>query len=281
LGFLNRGGRVDEGLTISLSQLARAYGEDPPAVSQELRRDLFPDIPGTLGKPGTSRAFPLRQSVPVSLYLWLRRRSPRSRLLAERASDFAPVVARIARQVLLGRRRSLGALVVITPSDGGERRFHTDDVPDLDATLRAAIADGASFQVLPLLPILRPLLGAIAEAAAATMPGATARVPDVDTPAAPTVHVTNVPPDRAGMRVDHRGIFLAGAGAGLLQPMTAAEFRKLAATAAAIADEIEGARRATVPEGLPTDPGAGGTREGAGVPAPAPSPEQPAAREPG
>jgi hypothetical protein len=250
LGFLNRGGRVDEGLTISLSQLARAYGEDPPAVSQELRRDLFPDIPGTLGKPGTSRAFPLRQSVPVSLYLWLRRRSPRSRLLAERASAFAPVVARIARQVLLGRRRSLGALVVINPPDGGERRFHTDDVPDLDATLRAAIADGASFQVLPLLPILRPLLGAIAEAA-------------------------------AGMRVDHRGVFLAGAGAGLLQPMTAAEFRKLAATAAAIADEIEGARRATVPEGLPTDPGADGTREGAGVPAPAPSPEQPAAREPG
>src|SRR3954468_16639192 len=149
---------MDDPSALTLSQLSRAYGEEPPMVAQELRRLGFPGIPASLGQRGTPRRFPLPQSITLGTYLWMRRRAPGSKLLVERAVDFAPTILRILCDVLAGRRRSLGALVILNPPDGPERRYHTDDSPDAATVLRQAVEAGTAFQVLPLLPLLQPLM---------------------------------------------------------------------------------------------------------------------------
>lgn len=288
---------MDDPSALTLTQLARAFGEEPAMVGQELRRVGFPGIPASLGQRGTPRRLPLPQSITLGTYLWMRRRVPSSKLLVERATHFAPTILRVLCDVLTGRRRSLGALVILNPPDAPELRFHTDDFSDTAVALRQAIETGTAFQVLPLLPILQPLMNALAEASgtapaemvkvplaaeepAATMPGATANVPDVDVvPSA--ARVRDVPTDRNGMKAIAAGIQIVAGGVGVFQPMTAELWRKMAAKATEFADEIERSGKGLESAASPNDPAGGRIREGAGVPTPAPSPDHHAAHDHG
>jgi hypothetical protein len=161
--------------------------------------------------------------------------------------------------------------------------------------LRQAVETGTAFQILPLQPIIQPLLNAMIEASgtkpeelvrvplaaeepAATMPGATANVPDVDVvPRAGRVR--DVPADRNGIITVAAGIQIVADGVGVFQPMTAELWRKLAVKAAGYADEIERSGRGLENAASPNDPAGGGIREGASVPAPAPSQDHHAAHD--
>jgi hypothetical protein len=286
---------MDDPHSPTLTQLARAYGEEPAIVGQELRRVGFPGIPASLGKRGTPRRFPLPESITLGTYLWMRRRTPSSKQLVERAVDFAPTILRVVSDLLTGRRRSLGALVIFSPLSGPEWSYHVDDFSDAADVLRQAVETGTAFQVLPLLPILQPLMNAIGEATdtapaqmvkvplveaepVATMPGATANVPDVHEVPLPAGRISNVSADAPpGMKVSPQGIQILAGGVGVFQPMSAASFRTLAALATRLADEIERSGQGLENTASPNDPAGGGIREGAGVPTPAPSPDHHAA----
>jgi hypothetical protein len=288
---------MDDPTALTLSQLARAFGEEPAIVGQELRRVGFPGIPASLGRRGTPRRFPLPESITLGTYLWMRRRVPSSKMLVERATDFAPAILRVLCEMLTGQRRSLGALVIFNPPSGPERRYHVDNFSDAADVLRQAVETGTAFQVLPLLPILQPLMNAIGEASgtapaemvrvpvaaeepAATMPSATANVPDVDV-VPPASRVRDVPADRNGMKAVAGGIQIVADGIGVFQPMTAELWRKMAVKAAQYAEELERSVRGLENAASPGDPAGGGIQERAGVPTPAPSPDRPAARDHG
>jgi hypothetical protein len=168
---------------LSLSQLAKAVGMSPSDLAVALRRGNVPGIPATASRTGRSRYLDLGECVHVAIFAALRRLSAGNRLLGERARYAAPQAAQVLGELLLGRQRTASGLAIITRPDGREIRRLVPGERGLAALVARAFAAGDTVEILPFSPVFQRLMSALAEAsgvaAAATMPGATARGPEM------------------------------------------------------------------------------------------------------
>jgi hypothetical protein len=231
---------------LNLSELAAVYGETSTALGADLRRGNVPGIPPSVGNPGKAgRKLPLEQAVTLGLFTWMRRRTPGNRRLGERAAAVAPGVTRWFLEALQGRRPSAGNLLIIEPPGGREGYALGASLEDMGPMLERAAEVDARVEIVPLLPVLQPLMIAIAKSEGAseadmrkvalgpgprapTMPAASATGPGV-------VHTDgrmarfNVDSGTIPcLRLDDRGLAMCAPGVGLLWTMGACGWRELA-----------------------------------------------------